>query len=263
MKVTVFAPYGSKSPEAGLIYLVANFLRDRGANISQLRCNGVFSQCDRDGESGWKRTISSCLTCMHEQKKLAEWGVMRTEELSTFLTPEEVTSSVRWVNSVPANELMEATIDGEALAEFMKGSIAQRFGIPAIDPRNKSHEAFTRRLMLATIRMLDASRRYCTKAEFELALVAGSQNFMARCLLQEAQAAKLTAFSFTPDFNKRCVLVQSCDHTSSYECPLLIDDISELRADVKSWSPELVRLLNELIAYLGVRAVPVAASAAV
>lgn len=262
MKINIFAPFGSRSPEVGLIYLFANYMRERGVEVTQLRCNGMFSQCDRDGELGWKRTLSSCFTCVQEQKKLSTWGSIRSEDLSPFITPEEITTSVRWVNSLSADELMESTIDGEPIAQYMHGSIKARFGIPAIDPRNKNHETYARRLMLGTLRVLDASRRYCEQRPFDLAMVAGGDNFMVQGFLHEAQVAKLPCFIFRADFTKRCVhVINSADKATSYECPLMIDDIGALRAEVGSWGTDLIRLLDEVCAYMGIKVPQAAASA--
>jgi hypothetical protein len=177
------------------------------------------------------------------------------------VSSESIQNSVRLVNALATEELMHFEVNGVVLSELFKGSIMARFGIAAIDPRNKNHEAYTRRLTLATLRAWKAAEAYMRAEKPEMLLLSNLTSFLSEVFAIEASRAKVPVFSFIADFSSRSVLVNSVPSAQTaetqgmvHQCPLLLEDVTALRPEVKSWSPDLIRILEELRQFLGVQA---------
>ena len=252
MRTAIFVPFGSLSQEAGVISLVANYMKTTFPEVVQLACNGVFSLCDRDSENNWSRDIHSCARCMADQSRLAGWAALDSLRLSSFLSPEDISESKRWVLSLSAVELMEAEFKGARLFDLCSGTLESRFTSAQIDPKNKNHEQFLRRVMLATLRMCIATRKFNNRFMPELTLVAGSDDFLARSFAAHSKLQGRLAAVFKWEVSTRAVRVMHPRTESSYSCDFVLQDVTSMRAEPKTWPLELLQVVRELMFFLGV-----------
>ncbi|MDC0358232.1 hypothetical protein OAO01_05390 [Oligoflexia bacterium] len=251
MKTIILAPFGGLSQEAGIMYLLANYMLLFNSDTLQLTCNGIFSLCDRDRANSWRRNISSCLQCMSDQRNLAAWGGLHEDALSTYLRPEEVEKTKRWILTLAASELLTADYDGFALYELWQGSFHRRFGEQKPNLQNKHHENFIRRLMLSTLRMLHASKRFIDEQLPAVSFVAGGEDFITRSYIQQAKIKSSNIVKFSWDPGSRYVKILRAHDQSVFPCEVLLDSITSMRADVKTWPEELVAILDEILDFLG------------
>ena len=84
MAVTFFSPYGTLTKESGFMYMFARYLSAFYDDVYQLKCNGLFTICNRDCLDNEKRNFLTCGKCMACQNELASWACIKSKEISTF-----------------------------------------------------------------------------------------------------------------------------------------------------------------------------------
>ena len=260
MSIVLCSPYGGyKTPEAGLLYLLGRYLAARGSAVSQLKCNGVLPVCDRDAESNWRRPVSGCFACMQDQRDLSAWSGIGTIELSTFLSPDDVQRTARWVNGLSDEELSAAEFDGVNVSDRAAGTFAHRFDVPKLDLHNKQHVRFQRVLLLTAARLRAALKNFSQRVNPAMMCSPGGDNVFSASVQDACARTQTPVILLDASLAQRCVVLRRADG-SIHECPLFIEDVLSLRNDVQTWSPELLRLLGEVETWLGVEPLPAAST---
>ncbi|RMG41452.1 MAG: hypothetical protein D6719_08520 [Candidatus Dadabacteria bacterium] len=250
MRIAIHTPFGTLSQEAGVIYLLGNYLKDTCSDIVQLRCNGVFSMCDRDAERSWKRSIHSCAACNCDQRSLAAWSGVSGDEISRYLTPDDIERTRRWVMKLSSDALLTAEFDGVNLFSLCTHSFRTRFGVAECDMRNKQHEQVVRRLVLAAARMWLASKSFIRKFRPDISLVAGGEDFISRAYLRRAQHLNNPVALFRWNIGARHLQIFHPYRDESMPCDILLEGIASMRADSKTWPEELLSILQEILLFL-------------
>ena len=257
MKIAVHAPFGTLSEETGVIHLLAKYLRGTFEQMVQVRCNGIFSLCDRDGENGWKRSLSSCFSCINDAASLATWSGINVAELSRFLTPDEIFETRKWLAMLAPTEYAKAEyaeVTGINLPvyDLCRGSLLARLGTADPDLNNKGHEQVIKRFLLSAVRMCLATKNFIKHFQPELSLVAGGEDFVSRSYMAMAQAAGTQVALFRWDLTNRVVKLHHPREKTVLACALLLSGVSSMRSDVRTWPAELVSIVEEIAAFLGV-----------
>jgi hypothetical protein len=250
MKLAIHSPYGRYSRETGVIYMLANYIRETVPDMVQLKCNGVFSLCDRDEESGWARQIDSCAICMNEQARLAQWAGMPTQDLSPFMTSKDIQESKSWILGLSREELSEAEFNGLNILELCRGSLAARAGEGAIV--NAANEDLVRRLMLAALRMCLAVRTFNLNDRPDMIFVAGQKDFLSRSIVRQSQQQGVKAVAFQWDMAARCTHLTDVERGVVFSCPLIMENLSNMRSNYKTWPAEILSLVQEMTCFLGI-----------
>ena len=252
MRVAVFSPFGGFSREAGLVYLLANYLRGIFPEVVQLRCNGTFAVCDRDSEKSWRREISSCLECMRDQEKLASWAGLPIKNFSEYLLPEDVEQTRAWILGLPTTALSEVEVNGLSLSKLCVGTFQNRFGSMEIDWHNKQHEQFIRRIYLGATRVCMALERFNRLFLPSMCFVLGGDDYLSRSFLEVSRLQKLDTILFRLDLGSRGVQITRVLANAQLSCDLLLEDISLMRADFKTWPSELLEIVDQVLNFAGV-----------
>jgi len=250
MKIAVFTPFGSLSRESGIIYLLANYLQRIYPETLQLRCNGVFSICDRDGERSWKRSADSCLSCACDQEKLAAWSGIRSTCLSRYLAPREVDETRRWVLAGEDEKLQVLRFRENALYPFCLASFKSRFGVEP-DCRNKNHLHFLRRLMLSSARFMVACERFNKKFLPDLSLVPGGDDYLSALFVQKTKSQGGSPAVFRWDLHSRTITITNPRTSDLYSCDLFLENVTTLRPDAETWPRELLKMISDIVIFLG------------
>ena len=256
MSIVVFSPYGLASEETGVLALLSNFLQQSNFSISALQCNGAFSLCDRDGENGWRRGVRSCFSCLYEQRSVARWAGIATQEVATFITPDDVTATKRWSLGITPQSFSHITFEAEAVFPLVKQSFFSRFGVDHPDASSEEHLETLRRLMISSARMQLGAKKFFLSHETHLALVAGGGDYLSSSFITAARDAGVGVAQFRWDILTRSVQVSHPAAERAYSCPLVFEDVTTMRADSRTWPGEIVRIIDELMVFLGVSAAP-------
>lgn len=250
MKVAISSPLGSLSEETGLVYLLSNYIRSISSETAQLRCNGAFSVCDRDAESGWRRTIESCVQCMHDQSALALWAGVDSIDLTAFLSPAEVEASRRWMMGLKSSELSDAELWGIKPAALCRWTMKNRFGVELPDVNNRHQEHFLRKVMLSSVRMCAATRRFNDAYSPDYIFVTGGRDFITQSLISESKKQGKNIVLFQWQLEERCVQIVHPKTQAALACELVLTGISSMRSDSKTWPLELISILDDILSFL-------------
>ena len=250
MKIALFTPFGSSSRESGIIYLLANYLHDIYPEIMQLRCNGLFSLCDRDAERNWKRPLQACFACGGEQARLAAWSRVKSTCLSRYLLPRDVDETRRWILSVEEHDLTTARFREVNLFPFCRSSFRSRFGSETPDILNKSHCQVLRRLLLSAARHMLAVDRFHRKYAPDVVFAPGGEDFISALFLSRSNVQGVRPYVLTWDLHSRSTTVANPRTSAVYSCSLLIDKVTEMRSDPSTWPRELLSMIGEILSFL-------------
>lgn len=252
MRVALLSPFGALSQEAGLVHLLANYGVKLALDVVQLRCNGVFPICDRDGEVSWKRQISSCFECMSSQNELAEWSGVRALSLSSFLQPEEVVESRRWVLELVEEELAAVSFREISLPNLIEGTFRNRFGADRPNLKNRDQVRVWRSLLTSALRMVYAARRFQFSEKPDLSLVTGGRDYISKGFLFAAKEHNRSVAVFSLNFADRCIEVHHSRGGEPFRCELVLDGVTGMRRDRNTWPREIVAIVEGLLNYLGI-----------
>jgi len=262
MRIAFLSPYGVLSQESGLVFLLGNYLRRIYPDIVQLRCNGLFSVCDRDAEKGWQRGFQTCFRCMAEQREFSQWSGLTTEDLSRYLEPADIERSRRFVTTLPTDQLQWAQFEGQNLFSLALGSWQNRFNVSRPDLNNSLHEQMIRRFMLSAARVFVAARRFRGRFAPDLIVASGGNDFIARGFAAEAATSGGGLVRCSWDVSRRAILVSHPHRDAVMPCELLLDGLVDMRSDPATWSPMLLGIVEELLLFLGITEAPAHAVAA-
>jgi len=250
MNIVIFSPFGAGSQETGLLGLLANYLKNIFPQVCALRCNGIFSLCDRDGENGWRRGIQGCFSCMQEQERLSAWAGIRQEDLSLYLEPEEVVATKRWVLGLSAEEIPHSSFQGFVPYGLCVDSLRAYFGVETPDLSNEAHGPPLRRMLISALRMILVSDRFVRANKPNLALVAGGRDFISAAFIERARAGGVDVAEFCWDLASRSIKILHPRSRKEFPCPLVFEDITTMRSDSRTWPWELVRILEDILVFL-------------
>lgn len=252
MKIAIHTPYGLMSEETGVIYLLGNYLKSIFDEVIQLRCNGIFSWCDKDAMSGWKRNLHNCAKCINEQRGLANWANLVEYDLSRFLHAAEIEDTRRWLDGLSFSDLAQANYKGIDIAGLCSGSFRNRFGVEQADAQNKNHEYWLRRLLLAAARMFLASARFNNYYKPNYTFVAGGWDFISRSYIAHAQMHALNMVLFKVDVGARCVQVYHPSNKNVLSVECVLHGVTSMRSDAKTWPAELIKIIEDILSFLDI-----------
>lgn len=251
MKVALFTPYGFLHRESGLIYLVANYLRSSGAELTQLRCDGAVSVCGRDVRVAGGRSVFSCARCAGEQRRLGDWSDMRAYELSAFVTSEDKVQSAKWMASVQTANLDRAEFRGINLWERCRKDFLHQTGVETLTSLSPSDEQSLRALYVAFVQGAVASERFLSQWAPAMTFVAASDDSLVHAYLSQVVAVGTECATFTHDEGEGATVIESLKTGERYVSKLVLDGITSMRRDPRTWAPEVRAVVHEIMAFLG------------
>lgn len=250
MKISIFVPFGSHSQEAGLLYLLANFLKQTYPEVTQLRCNGMFAVCDRDVDSSWSRGVTSCFTCIGDQRALSDWSGLPVQEFSAYLTPDHVRATKVWIDSLSAEQLSVAELRGRDISNLCKASFANRYGASGFDAQNKSHEQFLRKVLVSAARTTLATERFYERYAPDMVLVGGGSDFITQSFVAVAKSLQRDVSLCRWDIASRSIHISHPRSEKSLSCELVPEGVLGMRSDPKTWPSELVSIVQGILSFL-------------
>lgn len=252
MRIVAFSPYGTMSEETGAIYLLSRYLKEFHPGVAQLRCNGMFALCDRDGETGGNRTLLSCRNCIHEQNLLSQWGEFNTYELSRYLTPEDITRANYWIHTVAAKDLTRTKFEDVEPFKLGEELFYRRLQMQELDLENINHLKLLKQVITSALRATLAARHFISSVRPDLSLVAGGKDYIVASYIAEAErkGSKLSCFSW--DLPSRSIVVTHPESGEVFNCPMVFDGLHRMRPDPKTWPVELTEMLGQLVDFLGI-----------
>lgn len=249
MRISLFAPYGPFSQESGVIYLLGNYLAESFSEVSQLKCNGLFSVCERDLESNWRRDFDSCMLCMADQAHLQKWSGVQSIDASRFISDTAVESASRWLQSIDDEDLAVADFEQLPVFEYCEESFQKRFGA-AYDAKNKRHVEVARRMMITVIRTRQLAKAFKESYMPNFCFVASGSDLISKTFVSALKNSPVETVEFRWDVHQRAIKIQRASASESMTCDLLLEGVSNMRSDKKTWPAELTGIVDSILEYL-------------
>lgn len=251
MKLALFSPYGLVHSEGGVLYLIANYLLKNGADVVQLRCDGAFSACGRDSRVAGGRNVMSCARCIGEQRALAQWASSKSREISSFLVSDDVLQSAKWLSSVRTADLVRAEFRGMNLWSACADEFTARYPESVIAELAPREEEVLRQLFIGYIHATVASERFISGVVPDLHFVAGSVDPLSRAYMKQAHASGGDIAMFFYDPAEEAIVVEAARTGARYATKLLLNGITSMRNDPRTWAPEVTAVVHEILTFLG------------
>ncbi len=251
MKLALFSPYGLVHSEAGVLYLLANYLLKSGAEVVQLRCDGAFSACGRDSRIAGGRNVMSCARCIGEQRALAQWASTKSREMSSFLVSDDVVQSSKWLSSVRTPDLVRAEFRGVNLWSACADEFRARFPESVVTELSVQEEECLRQLFIGYVHATVACERFISASVPDLHFVAGLTDPLARAYLKQAHNSSGDIAVFFYDTAEEAIIIESARTGARYATKLVLSGITSMRSDPRTWAPEMTAIVHEILTFLG------------
>lgn len=252
MKISIFAPYGPYSQESGVVYLLGNYLKGMFSDVSQLKCNGVFSICERDAESSWKRDIDTCTLCMADQAHLQKWSDLDSVDASRCIGAQEIEMTKRWLQEQGDAELVGLEHNCLPLFEYCEQTFQKRFAAE-FDLQNKRHVQVMRKMMLSALRMQVITNNFYNTFTPDMCFVAGGGDLLSKTFIEGLSGTHTETVRFRWDMHERTISIHRARSDEAITCELLLDGVSNMRADHRTWPDELRMIIDDILDYLDLK----------
>jgi hypothetical protein len=251
MKFALFSPYGLMHREAGLMYLVANYLVKQGAEVVQMRCDGALPACGRDRKGGGARSPFQCARCLNEQRSLSAWAGAQCRDVSQFLIPEDIKKTAEWIAAVPTSALERVEFRGVNLWSVCVNELRMRWDDLDVSALTEAQEGDLRDLYVAYVRVAVASERLIEQWKPDLTVLSSIQDPMAHAYLLQAKLAGIDAAVCSYQADEEVVVFESLANKERYTTPLALEGITSMRSDPRTWGPEVTAVVHEVLTFLG------------
>lgn len=137
-RVLCYSPYNRWALHGQWEMTVLHALRNRGAEVHYVLCDGLYSDCDVFWEATEPRPRNACVQCQLEVTNLVWRLGMDFLWLGRYLTPEEPREARRWVQSLATDELVGARYGDWDIADWITSSVHSHLRLSALeidDPR--------------------------------------------------------------------------------------------------------------------------------
>lgn len=251
MKLAIFSPYGLLHKEIGIPYLLSAYLGKNGAEVAQLRCDGALPACGRDPKGGIVRSPFQCARCLNEQRALAAWGGARTRDISTELVTEDIVRATEWIQGVSVGDLERVEFRGVNLWNACRLELLSRWDDLHIDNLAPQEELDLRAVYASYVRTAIASERFIAGWKPTIAFVTASQDPLVAAFVAQARLVNLDVAVFGYDAEEDSILVEYLPTGGTYATKLVLEGITNMRSDPRTWSPEVTSVVHEILTLLG------------
>ena len=188
---------------------------------------------------------------MSEQKATADWATLRAKTLSSFLVPDDIVQSKKWIASVKRQDLLQSEFRGIPLWEICRDDINARFGECDGVSTSPLQDQAIRDLMLSAVHTLVSVDRFITTVAPSLHLIAGGNDTLSAAYKTVVQKGRFEAAVFSYDAQEEVIAVESLLTGTRYNTKLILDNITSMRTDPKTWAPEVTAIMHEMLTFLG------------
>lgn len=122
-RVLCYAPYNRWIQHAAWEITVVHALRQRGADVRHVFCDGLYRECDVFPTAVDRRHALSCLQCQAEVAGIALRMQAPYEWLGRWVAPEELREAAEWSRSLAPAALPAATYRDWPLGDWVAPSV--------------------------------------------------------------------------------------------------------------------------------------------
>jgi hypothetical protein len=252
MKLALFSPYGLMDRASGIAYLLANHLAKNGADAVQLHCDGAQPSCARDGLTGGERSPFTCGRCMSEQSSLNRWAGIKAKSISSFVEPADISQASQWLGSVQGQDLFKVEFRGLNIWYACREQFLAQWNLQGGQELTKEREESLKRLFTSYIHTRVASERFLAQTTPTLSLIVRPADTASQAYLAEVREAGKSEYALlTYTGEDESILIECSTSPHRYETRLILDGITSMRHEPRTWPPEVTAILHEILSFLG------------
>lgn len=250
MAITFFSPYGTLIKESGFMYMFARYINAFCGDVYQLKCNGLFTICNRDCLVKDKRNFLTCGNCIACQNELATWACIDSHEISKCLRADILRYIKKEFLLVPDDELNNVYYEDLNIYELCKGSFVSFLGSESPDITNKRTLQLVKKIMLSSIKTVEAIKTYYANFNPHLFFIASSNDFLTNSVLGYLRSTnrKFVEIEWNDEKNVFSIISSNKQELKQYE--IFIDSIVHFRNDFTTWPEEFINMLNDVAEFV-------------
>ena len=250
MKVLMYVPYATFSPESGLMFLLANYIQSSGNEVAATLCDGVFRVCQRDSDARWQRGVHNCLFCVKEQRSLMEWAQIRPIALSQFVSASGFQTLERSLSKLGAAELLQWRSCGMEVGKLCGATLRERFGVENFDQPDAADHNTLRSVVASAALNIEACSAMLSAEHPQLVFIASGEDLLSAGVSELCRGRKIDAAIFRWDVTQRCIAVHRSATNSTFSSEFMVSDLSEIRPSVSTWSDHVIHMVEEILHFL-------------
>ena len=108
--------------------------------------------------------------------------------------------------------------------------------------------------MLSAVRTCLAARRFNEQYKPNLAVIVGGEDFISHSVLAQSRTQAVPVALARWDMAGRAVKVFHPSSDEVFSCALVLEGLSSMRGDIKTWPLELLSIIEDLVGFLGIDA---------
>ncbi len=250
MTITFFSPYGPLNKESGFMYMIARYIGASYGDVCQLKCNGLFTMCNRDCMVSLKRNFLTCGSCMASQDALSSWACIAKDDLSKYLYAKDLKYIKQELLLVPDNELTNVFYEDLNIYNLCKDSFSDFLGESTPDINNKKNLQLIKKIMLSSIKAIQAIKIYYDTINPKLFFISSGNDFITKSFLEFLKITHKNSIvvSWNNDTNMFHIVNLNSGECKRYE--IYIENIVCFRNDYTTWPEEFLNMLNDITDFI-------------
>ena len=251
MRVSIFCPYGLVARESGIVAMLANYIAKNGGDVAQFQCDGALPVCGRDKHGGVIRTPFQCAQCMGEQGEIAVWSGVANRSISNHIVADDVQRAFEWLLNVSAEQLSRLEFRGVNLWQVCQEEMSTRWNEIDGTDLTEPQERDLRSLFHSYIRTAVASERFVELWKPQMAIISSIADPISYAHVMQLRLAGVDVAVCRYDVDDDVIVVESPFESTQYSTPLVLEGVTSMRADPRTWGPEVTAMLHEMMTFLG------------
>jgi hypothetical protein len=153
--------------------------------------------------------------------------------------------------SVKAADLGRAEFRGVSLFDVCRSDFIQQTGHSSAAELSSGDEQALRSLYVAYVQGVVASERFLTQWSPNITFIAASDDAISSAYRLQVATRGVDAALFTYDAADEAIVVESLRSGERYSSKLILDGITSMRSDPRTWAPEVRAIVHEIMSFLG------------
>lgn len=190
-RVLCYAPYNRWTLHGQWEMTILQGLKQRGAEVEYVLCDGLYSDCDVFWESTTPRPANACAICQAGVTRLVADMGMDFRWLGRYLTPGEGRTARAWADALPEHELLTAAYGDWPIADWVRLSVQSHLRRSELDLADAPVRRALRSYLFSGLVAAFALDRLLDESDPDVLLLFNGRQSSTRVALELARARGL------------------------------------------------------------------------
>jgi len=165
--------------------------------------------------------------------------------------PDDVLQSAKWISSINMVDAPRAEFRGVKLWDVCGTEFSLRFETADLANLDAVQEQFLRQLLVTSVHGLVGTERFLSQVAPALTLLVSAQDPVTTAYLAQARALNSEVAVFSYDAQEEAIAIESLSSGARYNTKLVLEGITSMRNDPRTWAPEVTAIVHEMLTFLG------------